>query len=244
MPWLKLRPFLPLEVFEKGLEPPVWNSGWQLLFAGDLCFFHVGSHDRTKNFWAPLKTRQTKGGVDPPTPPLDPPPLLTGTLGAHSRCIASVPASPQPHPQADPHRRCCRSLFEKDKLVLAFLVAARVMDVDRTEFRFLLTGGVETDAGAESPVSWLPVKTWQYLHRLEQILPQANLATSLAQHSAAWRRVYDSPRPHEVCTAYVYINPQQPRPCANPRPTNALSTEHFRSDRIFFWTKLGTGFRD
>jgi hypothetical protein len=30
--------FLPSEIFEKGLEPPLWNSVWQLLFAGVFLF--------------------------------------------------------------------------------------------------------------------------------------------------------------------------------------------------------------
>ena len=31
----KAEAFLPLEIFAKGLEPPLWNSVWQLLIAGD-----------------------------------------------------------------------------------------------------------------------------------------------------------------------------------------------------------------
>ena len=45
--------FPPLAIVEKEVEPPVWTSVWQLLFAGDLCF-HVGSHDFTKNSFRPL----------------------------------------------------------------------------------------------------------------------------------------------------------------------------------------------
>ena len=77
---VKAAAFLPVEIFEKGLEPPVWNSVWQLLFAGDL-FFHVESHSFTKNsFRRPSKLAPPpgEGGVaqpDPSTHPPGPPPL-------------------------------------------------------------------------------------------------------------------------------------------------------------------------
>ena len=48
----KAAAFLVLDIFEKGLEPPLWNSVWQLLFAGDLFFFSCWLSRFTKNsFW-------------------------------------------------------------------------------------------------------------------------------------------------------------------------------------------------
>ena len=93
----KAAAFLPLEIFEKGLEPPVWNSVWQLLFAGDL-FFHVESHRFTKNsFRRPSKLGPPpgEGGAQP-----DPPPPWTPPL---KRSPASGPSAsnPPPYLQAD-----------------------------------------------------------------------------------------------------------------------------------------------
>ena len=59
----KAAAFLPLEIFEKGLEPPLWNSVWQLLFAGDCFFFHVGSHNCTKICFRHLSTLGTARGL-------------------------------------------------------------------------------------------------------------------------------------------------------------------------------------
>ena len=57
--------FLRVEMFEKGLGPPVWNAVWRWLFAGDLFCFHVGSHNCTqKFFWAPLGTPRGGGWAD------------------------------------------------------------------------------------------------------------------------------------------------------------------------------------
>lgn len=45
-----------------------------------------------------------------------------------------------------PLRNVCRSLFEKDKLLFAFLLAARLMSaagaLDADEWQFFLTGGI------------------------------------------------------------------------------------------------------
>jgi dynein heavy chain len=50
------------------------------------------------------------------------------------------------HNDAAVSRNVCRSLFEKDKLLFAFLLAARLMAaagaLDADEWRFFLTGGL------------------------------------------------------------------------------------------------------
>lgn len=60
----------------------------------------------------------------------------------------------------------CRSLFEKDKLLFAFGVAAGLQvdsgKMDPAELRFLLTGGVAVgDVPAPNPCpGWLSGKSW------------------------------------------------------------------------------------
>ena len=56
------------EIFEKGLEPPLWNSVRQSLFVGDLFFFMLALTIYQKFVSAPLKSRHPKGGVGGPDP--------------------------------------------------------------------------------------------------------------------------------------------------------------------------------
>ena len=75
-----------------------------------------------------------------------------------------------PHPPSPP-----RSLFEKDKLLFAFLLASKLL-IDRqrmepAELRFLLTGGV---AMGELPLanpdhSWISEKMWSEICRVSDL---------------------------------------------------------------------------
>lgn len=67
----------------------------------------------------------------------------------------------------------CRSLFEKDKLLLSFLLCYRLLEFKKIVlpdyFRFLLTGGVALDDKyPEMPTkcAWLSMKAWGEICRL------------------------------------------------------------------------------
>jgi dynein heavy chain, axonemal len=69
----------------------------------------------------------------------------------------------------------CRSLFEKDKLLLSFLLCYRLMEYNKEisseHFRFLLTGGVALDDKLpDIPHStWITAKMWGEVYRLSQL---------------------------------------------------------------------------
>ena len=90
-PMGKAAAFLPLEIFEKGLKPPLWNSVWHMLFVADFFSFHVGSHDCTNFFFGHFKNSAPQGvwGGEGRPPPLDPSPKGTPTplVWAHLRTI-------------------------------------------------------------------------------------------------------------------------------------------------------------
>ena len=65
----KAAAFLTLEIFEKDLDPPLWNSVWQMLFVGDLFLSRWLSPLHQKFVSAPLQTRHPRGGGSPPPPP-------------------------------------------------------------------------------------------------------------------------------------------------------------------------------
>ena len=84
----KAAAFLPLDIFEKGLEAPLWNSVWHVLFAGD---FFLGSHSCTKIFFdtsqklGSPRGRGGGGGDPPPTHPPNPNPNLGLPCMGHFR---------------------------------------------------------------------------------------------------------------------------------------------------------------
>eukprot|EP00998_Keelungia_sp_KM082_P011718 NODE_7_length_4287_cov_44.299519_g6_i0.p1 GENE.NODE_7_length_4287_cov_44.299519_g6_i0~~NODE_7_length_4287_cov_44.299519_g6_i0.p1 ORF type:complete len:1396 (-),score=498.52 NODE_7_length_4287_cov_44.299519_g6_i0:98-3715(-) len=98
------------------------------------------------------------------------------------------------------YRHVCRSLFAKDKLLFSFLMSIKLMEtVDAQEFRFLLTGGLDTDVMVPPPpASWLDKKVWTMLCRSADQLPNAfrRLPAHIQTNLPLWKEVYESPTPH------------------------------------------------
>lgn len=69
----------------------------------------------------------------------------------------------------------CRSLFEKDKLLFAFLLCSRILEsrgsIDAQEWLFLLTGGLGHAGKQANPApEWLSDRAWSELCKLS-LLP-------------------------------------------------------------------------
>ena len=72
------------------------------------------------------------------------------------------------------YRNICRSLFEKDKLLFSFTLAATIFgyrgELDYTEYRFLLTGGLgQKDGADQTPCEWISEKSWLEMLRLSDL---------------------------------------------------------------------------
>ena len=72
------------------------------------------------------------------------------------------------------YKNICRSLFEKDKLLFSFTLAATIFgykgSLDPAEYRFLLTGGLGQKDGADTPPApWLSEKLWLEMLRLSDL---------------------------------------------------------------------------
>ncbi|KAI8468854.1 MAG: dynein heavy chain 8 [Monoraphidium minutum] len=99
------------------------------------------------------------------------------------------------------YRNVCRSLFEKDKLLFAFLLAARLMaaagDLDGGEWRFFLTGGAGQPRGdAPNPApTWLPDRAWRQLRHLAGLPTFMGLDAAVADRPDDWKGVYDAAAP-------------------------------------------------
>jgi len=102
------------------------------------------------------------------------------------------------------YKNVCRSLFEKDKLLFAFVLVSKLFidhgQIDAAELRFLLTGGIAVgDLPMANPApEWLSDKSWGEICRASDLAADAwrDLATSIASKPEEWKRIYDSLEPH------------------------------------------------
>lgn len=94
----------------------------------------------------------------------------------------------------------CRSLFEKHKLMFAFLLCARIMmndkKIDMVEWRYLLSGGMPVQQLANPAVSWLSERAWQDILGLSTLKNFSNLAQSFPEHLEGFKKIFDSSQPH------------------------------------------------
>ncbi|CAJ1051390.1 LOW QUALITY PROTEIN: dynein heavy chain 1%2C axonemal [Xyrichtys novacula] len=94
----------------------------------------------------------------------------------------------------------CRSLFEKHKLMFAFLLCARIMmndnKINMAEWRYLLSGGIPAQELTNPAVSWLSDRAWQDILGLSALDNFSNLAESFREHLQDFKRIFDSNHPH------------------------------------------------
>uniref|UniRef100_A0A8C9ZPR8 Dynein axonemal heavy chain 1 n=1 Tax=Sander lucioperca TaxID=283035 RepID=A0A8C9ZPR8_SANLU len=94
----------------------------------------------------------------------------------------------------------CRSLFEKHKLMFAFLLCARIMmnenKIDLAEWRYLLSGGMPIQRLTNPAVSWLSERAWQDILGLSALDNFSNLAETFVEHLQGFKRIFDSNQPH------------------------------------------------
>ncbi|GMH46049.1 hypothetical protein BSKO_14013 [Bryopsis sp. KO-2023] len=93
----------------------------------------------------------------------------------------------------------CRSLFEKDKLLFAFLVCARILESEgkivQEEWTFLLTGGLGDSKQGKHP-DWRTEKSWKEIRSLGRLGPFQGL--SFALDLDHWKAMHDGLEPHKV----------------------------------------------
>uniref|UniRef100_A0A3Q3E168 Dynein, axonemal, heavy chain 1 n=1 Tax=Labrus bergylta TaxID=56723 RepID=A0A3Q3E168_9LABR len=94
----------------------------------------------------------------------------------------------------------CRSLFEKHKLMFAFLLCTRIMmndnKINMAEWRYLLSGGMPMQELTNPAVSWLSDRAWRDILGLSALDNFSNLAESFPEHLQGFKRIFDSNHPH------------------------------------------------
>ncbi|XP_050760847.1 dynein axonemal heavy chain 1 [Gymnogyps californianus] len=94
----------------------------------------------------------------------------------------------------------CRSLFEKHKLMFAFLVCIRILmndgQIDMDEWRYLLSGGTIKEMRENPAPAWLYERAWGDILALSSLKNFSGFASDFAANLVAFRAIFDSPKPH------------------------------------------------
>jgi dynein heavy chain, axonemal len=105
------------------------------------------------------------------------------------------------------YNNVCRSLFEKDKLLFAFILTTKIMMSNKQlqieELEFLIRGSVlsESDVLAHKnpDPNWISDKTWTNILQLKQLHGFAvDFIEQFYAHMSTWKEIYDDLRPEEI----------------------------------------------
>uniref|UniRef100_A0A8V1A4F4 Dynein axonemal heavy chain 1 n=1 Tax=Gallus gallus TaxID=9031 RepID=A0A8V1A4F4_CHICK len=94
----------------------------------------------------------------------------------------------------------CRSLFEKHKLMFAFLVCTQILmndgRIDMDEWRYLLSGGAVKEVQENPAPDWLNERAWGDILALSNLKNFSGFANDFVANLAAFRAIFDSHKPH------------------------------------------------
>uniref|UniRef100_A0A8B9L8A4 Dynein, axonemal, heavy chain 1 n=1 Tax=Astyanax mexicanus TaxID=7994 RepID=A0A8B9L8A4_ASTMX len=88
----------------------------------------------------------------------------------------------------------CRSLFEKHKLMFAFLLCA--LSFLQAEWQYMLSGGTVQQQLPNPSSSWLSERAWQELVALSDLPNFRGLADTFSEHELQYKAIFDSSHPH------------------------------------------------
>eukprot|EP01041_Mallomonas_annulata_P000971 gene971-1882_t len=96
----------------------------------------------------------------------------------------------------------CRSLFEKHKLLFAFLLTVRILQgnhaIDSLEWMFLISGKSLSSIELENPSEdWIDGRMWHEFLALSTLPAFEGLAADVIQNNPRWRNIYDDLEPHK-----------------------------------------------
>ncbi|XP_048343305.1 LOW QUALITY PROTEIN: dynein axonemal heavy chain 1 [Sphaerodactylus townsendi] len=96
----------------------------------------------------------------------------------------------------------CRSLFEKHKLMFAFLVGIRIMmnegKINMDEWRYLLSGGAVKVVRENPAPEWLYERAWNDILALSNLDNFSSFADDFVANLSTFRAIFDSPEPHRA----------------------------------------------
>ncbi|XP_071815449.1 dynein axonemal heavy chain 3-like isoform X3 [Apostichopus japonicus] len=101
------------------------------------------------------------------------------------------------------YQNVCRSLLEKDKLLFSFILCIGIAkgrkEIDESEWKFLLTGGIALENPFPNPApEWLPDKSWAEIVRVSELEAFDDFLLNFKKNIEDWKVFYDSSNPHEI----------------------------------------------
>uniref|UniRef100_A0A8C3EP56 Dynein axonemal heavy chain 1 n=1 Tax=Corvus moneduloides TaxID=1196302 RepID=A0A8C3EP56_CORMO len=94
----------------------------------------------------------------------------------------------------------CRSLFEKHKLMFAFLVSAvihdQIVSCSQDEWRYLLSGGAIKEMKDNPAPAWLNERAWGDILALSTLKNFSDFDNDFAANLEGFRAIFDSHKPH------------------------------------------------
>ncbi|XP_062056155.1 dynein axonemal heavy chain 1 [Lepus europaeus] len=94
----------------------------------------------------------------------------------------------------------CRSLFEKHKLMFAFLLCVRIMmnegKIDQNEWHYLLSGGSIQMMTQNPAPDWLSDRAWRDILALSNLPTFSSFSSDFVRHLSEFRVLFDSLEPH------------------------------------------------
>ncbi|KAL3667786.1 hypothetical protein V7S43_007337 [Phytophthora oleae] len=106
------------------------------------------------------------------------------------------------------YQNVCRSLFEKDKLLFAFLLAIKILvgngTIDGGELRYFFTGNTQMDLQKPKPLgseAWLNDKTWANIVGLDVLPSFTGFSDAFGTELELWEVAYNSTDPAELLTS-------------------------------------------
>ncbi|OAE31694.1 hypothetical protein AXG93_3384s1680 [Marchantia polymorpha subsp. ruderalis] len=96
----------------------------------------------------------------------------------------------------------CRSLFEKDKMLLSFLIGTTLAlmqgKMTAEELRFLSAGPLTVDKNIpKNPVPWFASKQWAEMVEASKMESFQGLSADFISNPQKWKHIYDSQQPYE-----------------------------------------------
>lgn len=97
---------------------------------------------------------------------------------------------------------CCRSLFEKHKLMFSFLMYTRIEagdgNLDQAEYKFLLAGPTSVQTALPKPGDWLPDNSWVEISNLSKLPNFLGLDKSFEGEALqTFNKIYGSAAPQD-----------------------------------------------
>jgi len=94
----------------------------------------------------------------------------------------------------------CRSLFERHKLLFAFLLTIRILEgfheIDADEWSFIISGKTLTTENHPNPdPEWLDGRMWSEFCQISTLPAFKGLAENVIRSNSAWKAIYDAAEP-------------------------------------------------